>query len=369
MRYFMNLSIKLKLVLGFGTMALFLVLVTGAAVIAMTGLRDAQVEIQEIHLNNVIDYQALDANLGKNRLLLNRMLRSRNQGEREELKQRIAAASEENDAIMARLSDRVLHDPLPQDKLAAMKHARDEFNKIRDEQVIPAILHGRTEDAEQAFDASAKSYREVSALATDMAGLARQSARQSVEQSITLVREAVLGLGAIALVAVLFCIFCITMLHRAIAVPVSRVAEEATRISEGELDILASLEERQDEVGAMMRAFTHMTTSLRALADIADHIADGDLTDQVKPRSRRDRLAISFGIMSENLKGLSGEMQAGATEVNQATVEILELTREFVVGMADPKQARAFQNSMLRLEEAGRRLAAVVGRIKLSKEQ
>ena len=91
MRHLLNLPIKLKLALGFGVVGVFLVLVAGIAIVAMTELRDAQIEIQEIHLANVIDYQALDANLSKNRVLLNRMMRSRDHSRQDELQRSIGS--------------------------------------------------------------------------------------------------------------------------------------------------------------------------------------------------------------------------------------------------------------------------------------
>ena len=304
--------------------------------------------------------------LSKNRLLLYRMMRSRDQEEGEALKLEIAKASEENDTVMARLAERVLRDPLPQDKFAALKLARDGFNQIRDSQIIPAIVGDRRADAEKAFDAGTERYREVSTLAADLAGLAKENARSTVEKSIALVRFAVLTLVAITLTAMFLSIFGITVLHRAIAIPITLVAEAASRIGEGELDISAPWEDRKDEIGTMARAFNRMTASLRDLASVADNIANGDLRDQVKPRSKRDRLAISFGIMAENLRGLTGEMQSGAIEVNAAAMEILELTREFVVTLSDQDRARGFQNSLLRLEEVSNRLGSVVGQIKLT---
>ena len=294
------------------------------------------------------------------------MMRSRDQEEGEALKLEIAKASEENDTVMARLAERVLRDPLPQDKFAALKLARDGFNQIRDSQIIPAIVGDRRADAEKAFDAGTERYREVSTLAADLAGLAKENARSTVEKSIALVRFAVLTLVAITLTAMFLSIFGITVLHRAIAIPITLVAEAASRIGEGELDISAPWEDRKDEIGTMARAFNRMTASLRDLASVADNIANGDLRDQVKPRSKRDRLAISFGIMAENLRGLTGEMQSGAIEVNAAAMEILELTREFVVTLSDQDRARGFQNSLLRLEEVSNRLGSVVGQIKLT---
>lgn len=365
MRYFLNLSIKRKLMLGYGIGVFFLLVVAGSAILAMTALRDTQRNIQEIQLANVIDYMALDANLSKSRALLYRMLRNRDPADRETARRAIAAASDENDAIMARLAERVKHDPLPQDRFASLKAARDEFNKDRDGQIIPAILAGREAEAEAAFDASSEHYREASALAAEMAGLARDNARFEVEQSIALVWRVTLLLGVIAATAIAFSIAAIGALNRAIAFPIVGAAAAATRIAAGELDLSTPCEERQDEIGDLACAFNRMTVSLRALADIADHIADGDLTDHIQPRSKRDRLAVSFDVMAENLKGLTSEMKSGAEEVEAATMEVLGLTREFVVEIADPELARRFQNTLLRLEEVSLRLNAVVGRIKL----
>lgn len=365
MRHFLNLSIKWKLVLGYSIGVFSLLVVAGTAIQAMTALRDAQRDIQEIQLANVIDYLALDANLNKSRALLYRMLRNRDPAERETTRRAIIDASGENDAIMARLSERVVRDPLPQDRFAALKAARDRFNRVRDGQIIPAILAGREAEAEAAFDASTEHYRETSALAAEMAGLAKDNARSEVEQSIALVWRATLALGAIAVATIALSALAIVALNRAIAVPIVATAGAATRIAEGELDLAMPGEERQDEIGELARAFNRMTASLRDLADIADHIADGDLTDPIRPRSKRDRLAVSFDVMSENLKGLTSEIKTGAAEVESATMDVLELTREFVMEMADPDKARRFQDTLLRLEEVSRRLNTVIGRVKL----
>jgi len=269
MRHFLNLPIKWKLTVGYSIGVFFLLVVAGTAILAMTTLRDTQSEIQEIHLANVIDYLALDANLNKSRTLLYRMMRSRDPAERETSRRALADASGENDVIMARLAERVAHDPLPQDRFATLKAARDRFNRVRDGQVVPAIMAGREAEAEAAFDASTKHYRETSALAEEMAGLAKDNARSEVEQSITLVRRAMTALAAIAIATLALSAAAIAALNRAIAVPIVAAAGAATRIAEGELDLATPGKERQDEIGELARAFNHMTASLRDLAEIA----------------------------------------------------------------------------------------------------
>lgn len=365
MRYFLNLSIKWKLVLGFGIGLLSLLLVASAAIHAMTALRDTQTEIQEVQLNNVIDYLALDANLSRNRVLLHRLLRSNDPVARAATQREIAVTNEENDSVMLRLAQRVVRDPLPQEKFAALKLARDEFIRVRDSLIIPAIMAGRLTEAESAFDIGTERYHVVSARVTELAELAKDNVRATVEQSIALVHRAVLAVYAIALAAALFSGLAILQLHRAIALPVTRVAEAATRIAAGELDVSMPLEQRQDEIGTLERAFNRMTTSLLELALVADHIADGDLGDLVKPRSKGDRLTISFDIMSQNLQGLASEMKSGAAEANAVTLALLELTREFVADMAAPRDVQRFQETLLRLEELSKRLNTVADQLKL----
>lgn len=366
MRFFLNLSIRWKLVLGFSIGAVSLLLVAGTAVFTMNALRDSQAEIQEIQLNNVIDYLALDANLSRNRVLLHRLMRCNDQGQREALKQDIAVTSAGNNAIMQRLSVRVMRDPLPPDKFAALQASRDAFNRIRDTQIIPAILAGRMDEAQTAFDAAdTELYRETSALVAELAGLAKENAHLAVQNSIALVRRAILMIVVIGLAGIGLSVAVIILLHRVIAVPITVVAEAAAKIDGGELELSTPGAERADEIGVLAGSFNRMSASLQDLASIADRIADGDLTGHVRPRSKRDRLAISFDIMSENLKGLAGEMKSGAAEVSAATVDILELTREFLVEMTDRSRAGRFQAALLRLEEVGKRLNAVVGRLRL----
>ncbi len=365
MRTLLDLPIRWKLVLGFSIGLICLVLVAATAIRTMLSLRDTQNSIQEIQLANVIDYMKLEAGISGNRVLLNRMLRSRDPEQRLALAREIEGGVRDNDAIMAPLAERVKSDPLPQEKFQALKSARDEFNRLRDTQILPLALAGRQSEAEAAFDLSVDSYKAVSAHAAELAKLARDNVRYEVEQSIALVQRAVLLLGVIGALAGLLSFAAVALLQRAIAGPIAGVAEAAAKIGAGELEVRAPGEERQDEIGALARAFNTMTASLRGLASAADRIADGDLRGTVKPRSRRDRLAISFDIMSENLKGLASEMKTGAAEAEAVAAAILDLTREFLVDMPDREKAQRLQQTLLRLEEASKRLGLVAGQLKL----
>lgn len=84
--------------LGFSVGVISLLVVSFTTVRTMDGLRDSQSKIQEIQPSNVIDYLALDASLSRNRVVLQRMLRSQDPGERQADQQEIASASLVNNA-------------------------------------------------------------------------------------------------------------------------------------------------------------------------------------------------------------------------------------------------------------------------------
>lgn len=365
MHFLLDLPIKWKLALGFSIGLVSLVLVALTATLAMIFLHDTQEDIQSIQLANVIDYMKLESGISRNRVLLNRLLRARDTGVREALAREIEAGSRDNDAIMAPLAERVKRDPLPQEKFQALKQARDDFNRLRDARIVPAILAGRQAEAEAAFDESVESFKAVSAHAAELAQLARENARDEVKRSIAVVQRATYTLIVIGALAVLLSFAAVAALQRAIAEPIAGVAAAAAKISAGELDVSVPGESRRDEIGALARAFNAMTASLRELAAAADRIAEGDLRGVVKPRGKHDRLAISFDIMSENLRGLAAEMKTGAAEAEAVAGAILDLTRELLVDMPDREKAQRLQQTLLRLEEASRRLGLVAGQLRL----
>jgi nitrogen fixation/metabolism regulation signal transduction histidine kinase len=107
------------------------------------------------------------------------------------------------------------------------------------------------------------------------------------------------------------------------------------KISRGELDVDIPAVERADEVGLLNGAFSRMAEYLTALSTTCEKIADGDLTFQIKPQSPKDALAISFGLMTENLQGLTREMKGSAAELSNLSVNLAGLINEVISVSAD----------------------------------
>jgi methyl-accepting chemotaxis protein len=77
-------------------------------------------------------------------------------------------------------------------------------------------------------------------------------------------------------------------------------AQVADAIADGDLAVTVTPLSDKDTLGL---SFQRMVQNLRATAKVSDIIADGDLTVTVKPLSERDTLGLSFQRMVQNLQG------------------------------------------------------------------
>jgi methyl-accepting chemotaxis protein len=85
---------------------------------------------------------------------------------------------------------------------------------------------------------------------------------------------------------------------------------------------------RTDEIGALASTFNNMVAYLKEMASVSMAVAEGDLTIEVMPRSKRDTLGNAFLRMSHGLQDLvrttrdsAGQVSAGSNQVAGAADE------------------------------------------------
>jgi len=85
---------------------------------------------------------------------------------------------------------------------------------------------------------------------------------------------------------------------------------------------------RTDEIGALATTFNNMVAYLKEMAAVSMAVAEGDLTIEVAPRSKRDTLGNAFSRMSHGLQDLvrttrdsAGQVSAGSNQVAGAADE------------------------------------------------
>ena len=130
------------------------------------------------------------------------------------------------------------------------------------------------------------------------------------------------------LVALLFGIGAAYKTAKSISEPLNHLITVAREIGDsGDLDQNIDIH-RNDEIGALATTFNNMVAYLKEMANVSMSVAEGDLSVEVVPRSKRDTLGNAFLRMSHGLQELvrttrdsAGQVSAGSNQVAGAADE------------------------------------------------
>jgi methyl-accepting chemotaxis protein len=120
---------------------------------------------------------------------------------------------------------------------------------------------------------------------------------------------------------------------KSITEPLTHLITVAREIGDsGDLDQNIDIH-RNDEIGALATTFNNMVAYLKEMASVSMSVAEGDLTVEVVPRSRRDTLGNAFLRMSHGLQELvrttrdsAGQVSSGSNQVAGAADESAKVT-------------------------------------------
>jgi len=123
-------------------------------------------------------------------------------------------------------------------------------------------------------------------------------------------------------------------------------AAVADRIANGDLSSDVKPLSEKDTLGIAMQG---MTANLRQTAHVADKIASGDLTVSHKPLSDKDTLGLALASMVERLRGVISEVTTSARNVSAGSQELSATAEELSQGSTE--QASSTEEASSSVEE------------------
>ncbi|MDP1683002.1 MAG: methyl-accepting chemotaxis protein [Burkholderiales bacterium] len=264
MQWFLDLTTRSKLFVGFGLMIVLLAAVIATAYQGITAIQASQKSLYREDFANALDLMALRAEQnGVRTALLNMMLVAR-QSNRETWHQDVKVRSGEIAEITQRLLARNRDDLHLTGRVEEYKATRDAFVQTRDTELIPLIYAGKTEQARAlALGTQEERYRKMRAIVQELGDLAVEKARATVAESERRVEQTTRLFVIVAIAAVLLGVAMALFLGRIIAVPLSEVSGIAGRVASGDLTVDVPASHRADEVGTLARTFREMVMKLR----------------------------------------------------------------------------------------------------------
>ena len=162
--------------------------------------------------------------------------------------------------------------------------------------------------------------------ASDNLDLADQENRKLLEErrqsdATATTATVVISLASTVLALVLGAVIAVGS-ARSVTDPLNKLMHVAKQIGNaGELDHEIDIK-RDDEIGELARTFSSMVAYLREMAGVSEAIAGGDLSVEVKPRSKNDTLGHAFARMIEGLRHLVRNVGDAATQVANASGQV-----------------------------------------------
>jgi methyl-accepting chemotaxis protein len=149
------------------------------------------------------------------------------------------------------------------------------------------------------------------------------------------------GSSAIAIAAALWIVL-------GISSGLAKVGTVIRAVAIGDLDQNVTVK-TNDEIKDLVATVNEMTGNLRVTAQVADRIADGDLTVEVKPLSDKDALGLSLQRMVSKLREVIAEVVSSVGNVSSGSQELSATAEQLSQGATE--QAASTEEASASMEE------------------
>lgn len=317
MKWFINLPIRAKLLLGFGLMIALLVLVSAIAYRGIATVRQNQKSLFEEDFTKVVGIMNVRFHQTKIRLNASTELIVTDRPTLEALLKDSEDRITVIDLLMRDLLEREKDNPKLMPRIQQLDTLRNAFAQTRAKQILPLILAGKIEEAEALVTGiQAERNQQINSIADELVAEEEKEAQAAFADSLRIANQSSRVFITVGVVAILFGILLALLLNRIISSPLKEISRAAERIASGDLTVEVALDDRKDEVGTLAGTFRAMVANLR---DVNRQIGEGV---NVLATSANEILAAATQV------GTGATETAAAVSQTTATVEEVRQTAQ-----------------------------------------
>ena len=338
MKWFINLPMRMKLILGFGAMWLLLASVILTAYVNISGIARSSRMLHDKQYTIALELLGFRSNQNFNRAQILEMMMVPDKPAQEKI---VATINERlllmDDEIKTVTS--LNPDPRFQDRVAEMKSLVSQYRQTRDQE-ISLVYEGNIDEARRLGSGiQDERYTKIRDLASSLGDEAQKEADSRMAADMETARRSIIIFIVVGIGAFVLGISMIVFLNRIIAEPLGGLTKTAERIATGDLDVALSAGERKDEVGTLTQVFSRMVRSLHGMAEAAERISKGDLSVDVEPQSEKDLLGNALARMIAGLRRMVSEIAESINSLGSSASEILSSTTQVASGTVETAAA------------------------------
>ncbi len=145
------------------------------------------------------------------------------------------------------------------------------------------------------------------------------------------------------------------LLARNISNPIIAITDVARKVAVGDVNQTIEINTR-DETSVMADAFRQIINYVKTMARAADSLAEGDLTTEVTPQSKRDVLGNAFAQMIVNLNQVIGQTNNAVDQVAQSVDQVRSIGQDLASNAEE--QSAAMEEVSTNLEQTDAQVKA-----------
>lgn len=159
--------------------------------------------------------------------------------------------------------------------------------------------------------------------------------QQKLNDNLTRMINWILG---VAVVIVILSLIIGWLVASGITKPILQMMRSAEKMAEGDLAQEFCLSSK-DEVGQLAMTLDAMAKSLKANADVAEEIANGNLDVTVKLASEHDQFGLALQKMTSNLNDILSQIQGAGEQINSASGQVADSSQTLSQGATETAAA------------------------------
>lgn len=312
MKWFNNISIRNKLLVGFGLVLICLAIIAGTAYTSVRSISEAQAILFHQEFPHSLSLVKFRNALSQDRVMTSRIMRSQGQTEKKEAFEDLVKGGQElseSFEVVKKLSTQI---PGLGNNVQHLSAVLNDYMRTRDEQTIPLLKEGKNLEAQEITAIQYGRFEKMMEIAFNLSSISEGQDRDLVKKSEAIAIQSNYIVSFVGILAIIISIAVILSVLSSVATPLKELSVLTERVAYGDLTVNIHFEKRKDEVGTLQFMFGMMVSSLRQITIEIRSVVEA-LTCQV------------------DLEGEAGDKDPASPELSALGQKLKKLIEEYKV--------------------------------------
>lgn len=328
MRWYYNLKVSAKLIIGFIIIAVIAAIIGAVGIINLNTMNKSTTEMYERHTLQTSELTPVAESYQLIRIGLRDMAVKKDAASKTQL----VTDVHENFSIIEKnleLFKEGMVDPRIIAEYEKLSNAISKEFTAYSEAVIQLATSNQEDKAlEMLYSEGAALNVTISDSISNLVALKLEVAEASAERNASMANVAITTMTIAIAVGVILAILLGMFISNIIGRPVKQLAEAADKLALGDINVHVEAASK-DEIGVLTHSFKQMIENIRNQAMTAEKIANGDLTINVAVRSENDLLGKKLSEMVEknnevltHITSASEQVASGARQISDSSIAL-----------------------------------------------